>query len=203
MTWTQSATLGAMGQLNYTPEQLQQLVAGDADAWADFVERAAPFIYSVIYTLLRIRRGRADEHEAAEIFQQVCLRLIQHDYRVLRAYDPQRAGLGTWLTIIARSTTLDYLRRARLETVPFDEEFDAAAPTPADTTPTTALIPPDVLTQRQQLVLHLLWDQGMEVEETATVLGVDAQTVRSTKHKAVERLRNFYRGGDADTTKHV
>ena len=192
-----------MSRLNYTPEQLQQLAAGDARAWAEFVERAAPLIYSAIYALLRIRRGRADEHEAAEMFQQVCLRLIEHDYRLLRGYDPTRAALSTWLTIIARSTALDALRRARQETVALDDETEVAAPEPVDATPITELIPQHVLTARQRLVLQLLWDQGAEVEEVAALLGVDAQTVRSTKHKAVERLRDLYRGGDAGAAPRV
>jgi len=41
-------------------------------------------------------------------------------------------------------------------------------------------------------VLRLLFDEEMSVSEAAAVLGVDAQTVRSTKHKAIRKLRDFF-----------
>jgi DNA-directed RNA polymerase specialized sigma24 family protein len=41
----------------------------------------------------------------------------------------------------------------------------------------------------------MLFDREMSVEEVAVVLGVNAQTVRSTKHKALSRLREHLSPG--------
>ncbi|MBL8674031.1 MAG: hypothetical protein JNL07_04020, partial [Rhodospirillales bacterium] len=49
------------------------------------------------------------------------------------------------------------------------------------------------LTDRQALVLKLLYDRDMDVAEAAGFLKVDAQTVRSTHHKAMLRLREHFR----------
>jgi RNA polymerase sigma-70 factor (ECF subfamily) len=46
-----------------------------------------------------------------------------------------------------------------------------------------------VLSERQGLVIRMLFDEDLSVAETAARLGVDEQTVRSTKHKALTRLR--------------
>ena len=54
-------------------------------------------------------------------------------------------------------------------------------------------IPPGLLTERQALVLKLLYDREMDVAEAAALLKVDAQTVRSTHHKAMLRLREHFR----------
>jgi RNA polymerase sigma-70 factor (ECF subfamily) len=43
-------------------------------------------------------------------------------------------------------------------------------------------------------VLTLLYDREMEVAEAAALLGVDAQTIRSTHHKAMLRLRAHFTG---------
>jgi RNA polymerase sigma-70 factor (ECF subfamily) len=49
-----------------------------------------------------------------------------------------------------------------------------------------------LLTDRQRLVLQMLFDDDLTVEQVARRMGVDEQTVRSTKHKALTRLREFY-----------
>ncbi len=50
-------------------------------------------------------------------------------------------------------------------------------------------IPLHVLSARQRLVMTLLFDEQLSVAEAAGFIGVDEQTIRSTKHKALTRLR--------------
>jgi RNA polymerase sigma-70 factor (ECF subfamily) len=38
----------------------------------------------------------------------------------------------------------------------------------------------------------MIYDRDMDVAEIAAVLGVDPQTVRSTHHKAMLKLRTFF-----------
>ena len=54
-------------------------------------------------------------------------------------------------------------------------------------------IPPDLLSPRQGLVLELLYQRELEVAEAAEMLGVDPQTVRSTHHKAMIKLRAHFK----------
>jgi RNA polymerase sigma-70 factor (ECF subfamily) len=52
-----------------------------------------------------------------------------------------------------------------------------------------AVVPPGLLSARQEQVLKLLFDEERDVRTAARLLGVDEQTVRSTKHKALAALR--------------
>ena len=54
-------------------------------------------------------------------------------------------------------------------------------------------IPPELLSPRQALVLEMLYQREMEVAEVAKTLSVDPQTVRSTHHKALTKLRAHFR----------
>lgn len=54
-------------------------------------------------------------------------------------------------------------------------------------------IPPGLLTERQSLILKCLYDEERDVAEVAELLKIDAQTVRSTHHKALLRLREHFR----------
>jgi RNA polymerase sigma-70 factor (ECF subfamily) len=53
-------------------------------------------------------------------------------------------------------------------------------------------LPDGLLSPRQKLVLNMLYDRDMEVAEIAESLGIDPQTVRSTHHKAMLKLRTHF-----------
>jgi RNA polymerase sigma-70 factor (ECF subfamily) len=172
---------------------LQGCLRGEKRAWDAFVEQAAPIIFAAVQRTLQQYKPTVDATEAQDLAQDVFVRLVERDYRLLRTYDPSRASLSTWLTLVARSTTIDHLRRLKPRTVPLDEAQELAArETAPDDSPPELDIPADLLSPRQHLILKLLFEREMSVEEAAATLRVDPQTIRSTKHKAITRLRAFF-----------
>ena len=168
---------------------LARLKSGDKTEWDRFVRRAGPVIYAAVLRRLAPAGAAAD---AEDVAQDVFARLCRPD-RLLAGYDPERASLSTFLTVLATSAAIDHLRRKRpadpIDSVP---EHRLSVP-PAE--PRERLkIPDELLTGRQRLVLTLLYDREMEVAEAASLLGVDPQTIRSTHHKAMLRLRAHFQG---------
>jgi RNA polymerase sigma-70 factor (ECF subfamily) len=139
-------------------------------------------------------RGVAREAaEVEDLSQEVFLRLCKDDFRLLRSYDPARAGLSTWITIVARSTARDALRRFRPVSIPIDAVPEGRlAIDPVE--PVQKLKLPDtLLSPRQREILTMLYDREMEVAEVALALGIDPQTVRSAHHKAMLKLRAHFK----------
>jgi RNA polymerase sigma-70 factor (ECF subfamily) len=158
-------------------DDLNRLVAGEKAAWDGFVQRYARVIYAAVQRRL-VPAGRA--HEA-------CSR----DFKLLRNYDPGRAKLSTWLTVIANSTTIDHLRRQAAPATDIDalpQSLLAVEPK----LPERIKIPPELLSPRQALVIELLYRRELEVAEAAEVMGVNPQTVRSMHHKALVKLRAHF-----------
>ena len=167
--------------------ELDALARGDKGAWEAFVRR---------YTGLVAAAVRGVAREAAEIedlAQEVFLRLCKDDFRLLRSYDPARAGLSTWITIAARSTARDAMRRYRPVLTPIEAVPEGRlAVDPVE--PIQKLKLPDaLLSPRQREILTMLYDREMEVAEIAAALGIDPQTVRSAHHKAMVKLRAHFR----------
>lgn len=136
--------------------------------------------------------------EVDDAVQETFARLFAQDARLLRTFDPSRASMSTFLTLVARSVTLDLVRRRRHITVALDESGASGAGAVSDEDPIEAAerrapiqVPASLLTARQLLVLRLLFDEGRPAEQVAAMLRVDVQTIRSTKHKAIDRLREF------------
>lgn len=169
---------------------LNALCQGDKSAWDGFVRRYAGLIVSAVRGVAR------DGTDTEDLVQEVFLRLCKDSFRLMRTYDATRAGLSTWLTIVARSTARDAMRRRQLPSTPIDvvpEGLLAVAPKNVE----RLKIPDAILSPRQKLVLTMLYDRDMEVAEVATALGVDPQTVRSTHHKAMLKLRTHFAQEDA------
>src|SRR5437016_7571177 len=131
--------------------------------------------------------------EVEDLTQDVFVRLCKDDFRLLRRYDPARAGLSTWITIVARSTARDALRRRRADSVPIDLVPEAQlAVDPVE--PVQKLkLPEALLSPRQREILAMLYDREMDVAEIAKILGIDPQTVRSAHHKAMIKLRAHFK----------
>lgn len=167
------------------PVDLSLLCQGDKGAWDGFVRRYAGLIVSAVRAVAR------EQADVEDLVQEVFLRLCKDGFRLMRNYDPTRAGLSTWLTIVARSTARDVLRRRQLPSTPIEavpEAMLAVAPKTVE----RLKYPDTLLSPRQKLVLSLIYERELDVAEIATTLGVDPQTVRSTHHKAMLKLRTYF-----------
>jgi RNA polymerase sigma factor (sigma-70 family) len=166
------------------------LLRGEKAAWDAFVRRYGGLVVAAV-------RGVASVYgDVEDLTQDVFVRLCKDDFRLLRSYDQGRASLSTWITIVARSTARDGLRRRRAESVPIDAVPEAQlAIDPVE--PVEKLKLPDaLLSPRQREILAMLYDREMDVAEIARALGIDPQTVRSAHHKAMLKLRVHFRGNE-------
>jgi RNA polymerase sigma factor (sigma-70 family) len=168
---------------------LPACIAGSQRAWDDFVRAAAPIIYAGVRRSLRTR-GVSSPAEIDDRVQDVFVRLLRDDCRLLRTFDPARASLPTWLTLIARTVVHEHQRKRSLPT----HSLEAARSTePASSTSppveTTLSTPLGMLSDQQKQVIGMLFEEGLSVEQAAARLGVEAQTIRSAKHKALTKLR--------------
>ena len=163
---------------------------GEKAAWDAFVRRYGGLVVAAV-------RGVAmAQAEVEDLTQEVFLRLCKDDFRLLRSYDPARASVSTWLTIVARSTARDGLRRRRADAVPIEAVPEAQlAIDPVE--PVQRLkLPEALLSPRQREILAMLYDRDMDVAEIARALGIDPQTVRSGHHKAMVKLRAHFRSNE-------
>ena len=179
---------------------LDACARGDSRAFADFVSAYGGLVWAGVR---RVLRGQP-EQDIEDAAQDVFVRLLKDDGRLLRSFDPNRASMSTWLTLVSRSTAIDRARKLGRTVGRATELNDRTLEAPEAPMESGDLqdsaIPLGVLTDRQRLVLHLLYQDEQPVDVVAQLLQVTEQTVRSTKHKALERLRaaipEFQKPGD-------
>jgi len=173
-----------------TQIDLRSLAAGHKRTWDAFVMAASPLVSAVVRRTLSTYR--LSEDDVMDASQDVFVRLCANDFRLLKTYDPARAGLSTWLAVVSRSAAVDYARRRRQATAPIDDVPESVLAV-EDRHVEKLKIPDGLLTERQTLILKFLYDEERDVAEIAQILKIDAQTVRSTHHKALLRLREHFK----------
>lgn len=170
---------------------INRCISGDRQSWNGFVDRYMPVVYAAVKKVIQAKIYKANPEDIRDVTQNVFIRLVKRDFHLLRRYDPSRCSMVTYLTIIARSTALDFVRYGFFNSIPLDD-FDRDLRIEAEEPFDTPEFPKGVLTERQLAVMRLLFCKDYDVSMAADALGIKAQTVRSIKHQALTRLRDHY-----------
>jgi RNA polymerase sigma-70 factor (ECF subfamily) len=163
------------------------LVRGDKAAWKQFVDEYSRNVFSVVIRMFRNRTGGADPASVDDVVADVFLRLIRNDYHLLKTYDPEKAPFHSWLALVTRSVTLNWMR-AKKTYVEIDQVGDIERPTEPDPREEIA-IPEGVLSDREALVVRLSFGHSYSISEIAEFLAITEQSVRNYKHRAINKLR--------------
>ena len=168
-------------------------IAGDTDAYRQFLEAVTPYLRSV--AIRRCAASGAPRSDAEDIVQDVLLAI--HLKR--GTWDPARP-IGPWLAAIVRNKVIDaFRRRGKRIDVPIDDVIETLA-TP-DTTPD-----PDVkllgsllarLKDNQRSIVTAISLEGATVRQTAERLQMTEGAVRVALHRALRSLAALYRKADA------
>ncbi len=174
-------------------ELVARVLDGSAAAFRGLVERYQRPVLSVIARMV------GDPTLAEDLAQEVFVKA----YRKLHTYDPRRK-LASWLFKIAHNTTIDHLRRARLDTVPL-ETTTADGEDSWETLRASEAEGPERRAEAAQLIagleaalgrlrpsyreiLLLRFQQGLAYHEIVEVTGLSMGTVKVRLHRARKRL---------------
>lgn len=146
-------------------------------------------IFKMINNFIKAKNIRLHQSEVDDIFQEVALKIFKHDY--LSKYNKEKSSFITWLSIICRTTVIDYYRKKIrwMEEVLSDS---GSIKTEGGVDSSIFSLPAGVLTQRQTEVITLYFKDGLVAGEIAAALDITSRTVRSIKFQALNRLRKYY-----------
>ena len=177
-------------------ELVERCLAGEEEAFRILVERYDRRVYAAIRRLVR------SEADARDLTQETFLRF----FRALSTFDASRS-LGAWLLRIASNQTVDFLRKRRVETVPFDALVEDVPDFLVDDVGIEGARAREArrewlsdlvarLSPGFQVVIELRHSQGLGTYEIAEVLDVSPATVRSRLHRAHRQLAGWIRQED-------
>jgi RNA polymerase sigma-70 factor, ECF subfamily len=166
------------------PQLAERIAAGDAAALrAAYDEHAG----RVLALALRIVRSK---EEAEDVVQDTFLEV----WRRAADYDASRGELAAWIMSMARSRSIDRVRRARVRqrhaqnsepVVPGQTPADQAAASEDGETIRGVLL---TLPNEQRLALELAYFEGLTQQQIAERTGTPLGTVKTRLRLALEKL---------------
>jgi RNA polymerase sigma-70 factor, ECF subfamily len=131
-----------------------------------------------------------DRGAAEDVLQEVFV----DAWRRAGDFDPRRAGLATWLMVIARSRAVDHLRRRIPEPRDHTDPAVVTATDPVDAVDDmlgrwrfAALLA--TLSEEDAHLLRLRFHEGLSQSEISERTGMPLGTVKTRMNRALERLR--------------
>jgi RNA polymerase sigma-70 factor, ECF subfamily len=160
---------------------LQEARQGQGRAFEELVRAHQAMVFSIGWHFL------ADRALAEDLSQEVFLQLYQHLGAIESA-----AHLAHWLRRVAVHRCIDHSRRKyfRRES-PLDETQEIAeGSSPSDSFLSERLRQSVAqLGEKHRMVIVLRYQEELELSEIAEVLDMPINTVKSTLHRAIEKLR--------------
>jgi RNA polymerase sigma-70 factor (ECF subfamily) len=168
--------------------------AGSQEAFRTLVLRHQDRVHRLVARMVR------DAATAEDLTQETFLKA----YRAIGSYDP-RWKLGSWLLKIAHNTTIDHLRRQRLDTRPLEGGADESSAGPIASLADGTLPDPEQRARGQALALDLQtavsalepayrelvllrFQEGLAYQEIAAITGLPLGTVKVRLHRGRKRL---------------
>jgi RNA polymerase sigma factor (sigma-70 family) len=188
----ETAVVSASKYKSYTdPELVSMCLKGDGHAWEALIRRYRRLIYSV-----PVRFGFEDA-DAADVFQAVCLKLLEHLHQVK---DDRR--ISAWLITTTTRQCL-HLRTLKSRETTADEELQE----PED--PTINLEELRLLTEQQQAIRESVEELGERCRvlirllyfDTSTPsydriseqMGIPVASIGPTRARCLDKLRTMLR----------
>ena len=189
-------------------ELLLQIVGYNSEAFEQLYNRYSATIYSLIKEIVTNQK----------LAEKILLNVFSIFLKRIDYYSTTSNDIFTWLTLLARNISLDALKRMKfVEDIPdYSDEYEvefilpnlSEVITPIDLDQRTELGEKiksykSHLTEVQNLVLSLVYFEGLNEEEIAKRLSVPVVTVRQKTISIMESLHHQYTGKSEDGNKKV
>lgn len=171
------------------PELITQLQQKDISALAYLYDHYAPALYSIIIRIVKT------EEVSEEVLQVTFIRI----WDKIESYNPKKGKLFTWMLNIGRNLALDQLRskeftrKSKTDALKnnhasFENAHTFVEQKIRDTALTDLL---HHLTERQQMIINLIYFQGHTYTEVSEEFDIPLDTVKTSLRLALVSLRKL------------
>ena len=184
-------------------------IAGDKQAWDDFVDSNGKAIYNAIHKTLRQRSFEYDNDTVDDIFQSIFVSLCDNNFKKLKSYQGN-SRLTTWLHTVSVNATKDHLKSAQVSKSSKNESLDAPITdnlkledTISDDRPQSLDIiekkeaaaafqqAKEELNAREQLFMKLHYNKDLSLKEIAELFNTNQNNIYQLKNRIVKKLRHL------------
>jgi len=184
-------------------EIISKVLKGEQNAYAELVNRYQAYVFTLVFRMIKTRE------DAEEVAQDVFIKA----YRSLADFRGE-SKFSTWLYTIARTTSITFLRKKKLDVHSLDNEkvFEVADSKDSGfranlveqksrvnmVNEAIAMLSPD-----DAEIITLFYKAEQNLEEIARILRLEANTVKVRLHRARTRLKDKMEKNFSEEVKNI
>ena len=174
---------------------IDRLIAGDGDAWRDFLRRIGPLVCSIC------RRAGLSGDETEDVAQSLVLKLLDHNRRLLRKINiGSEESFFAWIKVVVSRTIVDEKRDDRVrrghEVEWAEDRYGEIFSSPIDD-PIEIRVTLESAVDRlapEERTLFELERSGLMDKEIARLLGLQLEAVQQRQSRMRKRLKEILEG---------
>ncbi|GAB3068799.1 RNA polymerase sigma factor [Salinicoccus sesuvii] len=171
-------------------ELYEQIQSGDRNALESLYVKYEKLLFSYAYKMT------SNKELSEEVVQDVFLKV----WRKKGGYDANKGKLSTWLITLTRNSTIDILRRQKIDTYEYDERDDIDPTQNEQNSPVEAAVEAGEdkamieramrsLSSEQQRIITLFYFKACSHSQIAKSLDMPLGTVKSRIRLALQHLK--------------
>jgi len=181
------------------------LVAGDRNAWSEFVHRFQGLVYARVARTAKEFDRHLDRSEIEDIRAEIFAALVANEFASLRSFEG-RSSLATWLAVIARRSCLKWIQKKNWRQARANQQLDETVHQRESQSGESedilaALIQTEDglrlrtmmsrLNEGDREVLRMFFIDGLSYAEISRDLGISTNAVGPKLQRAQKRLRKL------------
>jgi RNA polymerase sigma-70 factor, ECF subfamily len=180
-------------------ELLMNCLAKKPGSWNDFVDRFLSLIYHVVHSTAHLRSAKLSPEDVEDLASEVMLQLVANDFKALKDFQGN-ASLATYITVIARRTTVHEINRRQavreeIRTGAVSANSDSGEDSPAMQKSAESLEEVERLLRKlkgkDREIVRLFYLEGRTYEEISTELDIPVNTIGALLSRARKKLREM------------
>jgi RNA polymerase sigma-70 factor (ECF subfamily) len=183
---------------------LKQCLTRAPGAWKDFVDRFIGLFVHVIRHTAHSRSIKITNDDIDDYCSEVFLKLIEHDYAVLRRFREQ-CSLATYLAVVSRRIVVkEMIRRRKAEAWGHVDAHGAALESAGEVIPNASIetveeiaVLLEHLSQPDAQIVRKFHLEGKTYREISAEVGVPENSIGPTLTRAREKLKQLRVGAEA------
>lgn len=184
---------------------LRACIGGPRAAWDAFVDRFSRYVYYLVQLTARRLGAAISGDQADDLHNDVFVSLMEDDCRRLRAFEGRNGcSARSWIRVITVRRTVDHFRRGRVHLSLDADREHSAVPEPIDAGADALEVLLEreddarrarlgelaaALSERDRLLLHLLFEQRLSADAAAAALRISKGALYTRKTRLIQRLR--------------
>lgn len=158
--------------------------------WCNYLNNYTNLIYHIIRSTL----NNYTNDDINEVYQNIYIKVYSNNCNILENFDENKAQFSTYLSIIVRNVSLDYVKnKNKYKIIEFNEEHSFMSFGEMYDIEGCLEIPKELLSTKEELVIRLFYEKELNNVEIGELLNLSDSTVRVMKKNGLDKLKKYYK----------